>query len=106
MQVTVVLDRVTEDRYACWTQLGAPGHVRRAMRSRLRVGDFVTGRHFTCASHQYGPFTYGMPSIMRICQPPVSMVRWWNQQSNTPLSVWVGPPRECSSTWWISHHRG
>ena len=22
------------------------------------------------------------------------------------MSVWVGPPRECSSTWWISHHCG
>jgi hypothetical protein len=29
----------------------------------------------------------------------VSIVRWWNQQSSTPLSVEVGPPFACGITW-------
>gem|GEM_PF-4910618 len=53
-------------------------------------------------SQAAGPRTSGRPSRIRIDQPPQWSVRWWWKQTSTPLSVWVGPPRACSITWWIS----
>jgi hypothetical protein len=63
-----------------------------------RTGDFVTGRHCIEASHQKGPRTSGIPNRIRTVHPLESIVRWWYQQSSTPLSVWVGPPLACSMT--------
>ena len=36
---------------------------------------------------------WGTPRSIRICHPDVSIVRWWNQQSITPLSVMGRPTR-------------
>jgi hypothetical protein len=34
-----------------------------------------------------GGITSGAPATMRMRHPELSMLRWWNQQSSTPLSV-------------------
>ena len=65
--------------------------------------DLVTGRHRPDGSSQRGAWTSGTPRFMRIRQGPVSMNRWWAQQSSTPLSVCVGPPLAWSVTWCASH---
>jgi hypothetical protein len=58
----------------------------------MRVLDVVAGRHWRVRSIQSGARTSGTPRVIRISQPCRSRKRWWNQQSMTPLSVWVGPP--------------
>ena len=50
-------------------------YIRRAIASRIRVGDFVAGRHRPWASHQCGPRTCGTPSTIRMLQLPESIVR-------------------------------
>ena len=58
-----------------------------SMMSSNIVGDLVVGRHWAAGSIQGGALMYGTPRIIRNCQPEVSIVRWWLQQSKTPLSV-------------------
>src|SRR3546814_4305470 len=69
------------------------------------VGDFDTARHRPDGSHQAGPRISGTPRFIRIFHSPRSIVRWWCQQRQTPLSVDVGPTRKSSSTWWIDRKR-
>src|SRR5674476_1381011 len=73
--------------------------------SAIRAGDPTARCHVGLRSSHGGALISGTPLRIRISQPEVSIVRWWNQQSNTPLSVWV-PSGSCARgvTWWTSHH--